>query len=467
MGIKKRKTAELEIIDLAFGGKGIAKPDGFPVFVDRTLPGDKALVLITKKKKKYGEGKLISLIDPSPLRQEAPCRYAGYCGGCRWQALPYEKQLEYKKNHVVESLEHIALLKNVVVRDVVPSDQIYQFRNKMEFSCTDRRWLTPEELEDPDIKKGFGLGLHVPGTFDHVVDIHECLIQPAAGNQILAEIRDYIKASGLPAYGLKTHEGFWRFVMLRSSSAHGHWMVNLVTKEENDAMLMPLAEQLMAAHPEITSVVNNVTAKKAGIATGDYEKVLMGERCIREKLGEFTFEVSANSFFQTNTRGAEKLYSLVSHYAALTGKEHVLDLYSGTGTIPIWLSKDAARVTGIEIVESAVADAGRNAALNGITNCAFHVGDIKTVLPEIDKRCDVMIIDPPRVGMHKDVVDQVIDIAPEKIVYVSCNPATLARDLFMLKAHYSVVEVQPVDMFPHTFHIESVALLELNSQGAS
>ena len=285
MGIKKRKTAKLEIIDLAFGGKGIAKPDGFPVFVDRTLPGDKALVLITKKKKKYGEGKLISLIDPSPLRQEAPCRYAGYCGGCRWQALPYEKQLEYKKNHVVESLEHIALLKNVVVRDVVPSDQIYQFRNKMEFSCTDRRWLTPEELEDPDIKKGFGLGLHVPGTFDHVVDIHECLIQPEAGNQILAEIRDYIKASGLPAYGLKTHEGFWRFVMLRSSSAHGHWMVNLVTKEENDAMLMPLAEQLMAAHPEITSVVNNVTAKKAGIATGDYEKVLMGERCIREKTG--------------------------------------------------------------------------------------------------------------------------------------------------------------------------------------
>ena len=466
MAIKKRKTAELDIIDLAFGGKGIAKPDGFPVFVDRTLPGDKALVRITKKKKKYAEGKLIDLIEPSPLRQDAPCDYAGYCGGCRWQALPYEKQLEYKKNHVTESLEHIGLLKDIPVQDVVPSDQIFEFRNKMEFSCTDRRWLTPGELEDPEIMKGFGLGLHVPGTFAHVIDIDKCHIQPDLGNQILGDIREYIKASGLPAYGLSTHQGFWRFVMLRSSSAHGHWMVNLVTKEENDAVLVPLAEKLMATFPEITSVVNNVTAKKAGIATGEYEKVLAGERCIREKLGDFTFEVSANSFFQTNTRGAEKLYSLVSQYAALTGTEHVIDLYSGTGTIPIWLSRDAARVTGIEIVESAVADAGRNATLNGIENCTFHVGDIKTVLPEIDKRCDVMIIDPPRVGMHKDVVDQVIHIAPVKIVYVSCNPATLARDLFMLKEHYNVIEVQPVDMFPHTFHIESVALLELKSKGA-
>lgn len=461
MAIKKRKTAELEIIDLAFGGKGIAKPEGFPVFVDRTLPGDKALVRITKKKKKYAEGKLIDLIEPSPLRQDAPCRYAGYCGGCRWQALPYEKQLEYKKNHVSESLEHIALLKDVPVKPVVASDAIFQFRNKMEFSCTDRRWLTPEELENPEITKGFGLGLHVPGTFAHVIDIDECLIQPELGNQILNDIREYILGSGLPAYGLTSHQGFWRFVMLRSTTAQGHFMVNLVTKEENDDVLMPLARQLTERYPQITSVVNNVTAKKAGIATGEYEKVLAGERCIREKLGEFTFEVSANSFFQTNTRGAEKLYSLVSHYAGLTGTEHVIDLYSGTGTIPIWLSRDAAHVTGIEIVESAVADAGRNAALNNIDNCTFHIGDIKAVLPEIDKRCDVMIIDPPRVGMHKDVVDQVIAMAPPRIVYVSCNPATLARDLFMLKERYDVVEVQPVDMFPHTFHIESVALLQL------
>lgn len=460
MSLKKRKTAELEIIDLAFGGKGLAKPDGFPVFVDRTLPGDKIVARITKKKKKYAEGRLISLIEPSPLRQKAPCAYSGYCGGCRWQALPYEKQLTYKKQHVKESLEHIGLMKEIPVKDVVPSELIYEFRNKMEFSCSDRRWLMPHELEDPNIIKDFGLGLHVPGTFDRVIDIEKCHIHPDMGNQILADIRAYIKQSGVPAYGLKSHEGFWRFVMLRSSTAFGTWMVNIVTKEENDALLAPLAGELMDKYPAIASVVNNVTAKKAGVATGEYEKLLAGERCIKEKLGEFTFEISANSFFQTNTKGAENLYTLVSHYAALTGRENVLDLYSGTGTIPIWLSKDARRVTGIEIVESAVEDARRNARLNGVENCDFHVGDIKTVLPELHKKWDVMIIDPPRAGMHKDVVKQVIQLSPEKIVYVSCNPATLSRDLALLQPAYRAVEVQPVDMFPHTFHIESVALLK-------
>ncbi len=504
MSLKKRKTAELEILDLAFGGKGIAKPDGFPVFVDRTVPGDRALVRIVKKKKNYAEGKLIDLIEPSPLRKNAPCHYSRYCGGCRWQPLPYEQQLIYKKNHVIESLEHIGLLKGIHVKDVLPSEKIFGFRNKMEFSCTDNRWLTPEELKNPDIRKDFGLGLHVPGTFDKVMDIETCLIQPEPGNEILNDIRLYIKESGVPAYGLKSHKGFWRFVMLRSSVAFGTWMVNIVTKKENDELLLPLARTLKEKYPMIASVVNNVTARKAGIAIGEYEKILAGDRCIREKLGEFTFEISANSFFQTNTRGAETLYSLVSDYAGLTGKEHVLDLYSGTGTIPIWLSKDAGQVTGIEIVESAVQDARRNARMNNIDNCEFHVGDIRYVLPElfrkpdmnqmpdmnpisdveqqsdvnqefdvkqnsatkqishVNQKCDVMIIDPPRAGMHKDVVNQVIKLAPEKIVYVSCNPATLARDLAMLAQTYHAVEVQPVDMFPHTFHIESVALLNKN-----
>ncbi len=460
MSLKKRRTAELDIIDLAFGGKGIAKPEGFPVFVDRTLPGDRVMVRITKKKKKYAEGRLVSIISPSPLREEAPCPYSGYCGGCRWQVLSYDKQLEYKKRHVKESLEHIGLLKDISVKEVLPSESVFGFRNKMEFSCSDRRWLMPHELENPDIIKGFGLGLHVPGTFDRVIDIEACLIQPDMGNEILEDIRSYIKSSGVPAYGLKTHEGFWRFVMLRSSTAFGTWMVNIVTKEENHDLLMPLAEKLMEKYPAIKSIVNNITARKAGVATGEYEKLLAGEPYIKEKLGEFIFEISANSFFQTNTKGAEKLYSLVSRYAALSGKENVLDLYSGTGTIPIWLSKDAAAVTGIEIVESAVKDARKNAGLNNVENCEFLVGDIKTVLPGLNKKWDVMIIDPPRAGMHKDVVEQVINLAPEKIVYVSCNPATLARDLGMLKSHYRAVEVQPVDMFPHTFHIESVALLK-------
>lgn len=460
MGTRKQKTMELDIIDLAFGGKGIAKPDGFPVFVDRALPGDRALVRITRKKKKYAEGTLMELLQPSPLRQDAPCRYAAYCGGCRWQSLPYEHQLEYKRRHVTESLEHIGLLKGIPVHDVLPSERVFGYRNKMEFSCVDRRWLTPEELNDPDVVKDFGIGLHVPGTFDRVLDIDQCLIQPDPGNEILADIREYLKSSGLPAYGLRSHEGFWRFVMLRNTSGFNTWMVNLVTREENDAVLMPLAEKLMQSYPGIISVINNVTARKAGIAAGEYEKVLAGESCIQERLGRFVFEISANSFFQTNTRGAESLYSIVSRYAGLTGTETVLDLYSGTGTIPIWLSGEAGKVIGIEIVESAVNDAWKNARLNNVTNCEFHVGDIKDVLPSLDSACDVMIIDPPRVGMHKDVVGQVLAIAPKRIVYVSCNPATLARDLGMLSPRYRAVEVQPVDMFPHTFHIESVALLE-------
>ncbi|MBF0573686.1 MAG: 23S rRNA (uracil(1939)-C(5))-methyltransferase RlmD, partial [Desulfamplus sp.] len=353
MAFQKGKNTELEIIDLAFGGMGIAKPDGFPIFVDRALPGDKVIARITRKKKNYAEGVLITIIEPSPLRQKAPCSYADHCGGCRWQALPYSEQLKYKKQHVIDSLEHIGLIKGILVKDVIPSENIFGFRNKMEFSCSDRRWLSPEELANVEIKKDFGLGLHVPGTFDKIIDIEKCLIQPDIGNQILSDIREYIKESGLPAYNFKSHEGFWRFVMLRNSVASGSWMVNIVTKQENENILTPLTRKLIEKYPEITSVINNITSKKASISVGEYEKVIAGESSIKEKLGDFTFEISANSFFQTNTKGAETLYSLVSKYANLSGSEYVVDLYSGTGTIPIWLSKDAKQVIGIEIVESA------------------------------------------------------------------------------------------------------------------
>ncbi|MFH1154237.1 MAG: 23S rRNA (uracil(1939)-C(5))-methyltransferase RlmD [Pseudomonadota bacterium] len=460
MGIQKGKDIELTISGLAFGGKGFAKPEGYPVFVDRALPGDRVLVRVTKKKKSYAEARIVSMIEPSRSRQIPPCRYADYCGGCRWQALPYDLQLQYKKSHVREALEHIGLVRDVPVLDVIPSARQYGYRNKMEFSCVDRRWLLPEELGDEDAIKDLGIGLHVPGTFDRVIDIETCLIQPDMGNLLLEHIRQFIRDSGVPAYGLRTHEGFWRFVMLRSSEANGTWMVNLVTRDENDTLLVPFAQRLMKTFPQVRSVVNNVTARKAGISTGEYEKLLAGEQVIMERLGSFTFEISANSFFQTNTSGAEKLYSLVSDYAGLTGTQQVIDLYSGTGTIPIWLSQNAAQVTGIEIVESAVEDARRNAMLNAIDNCRFLVGDIKDILPGLGHACDVMIIDPPRIGMHRDVVDQVMAIAPPRIVYVSCNPSTLARDLGMLKNRYRAVKIQPVDMFPHTFHIESVALLE-------
>lgn len=460
MTIKKRKAYELEIIDLAFGGKGLAKPDGFPVFIDRCLPGDIVFAKITKKKKSYAEGKLIKIIHKSAMRELGRCKFCNYCGGCKWQQLEYSKQLKYKKDHVVGSLEHIGKLKGIKVNDVIGSDNVFSYRNKMEFSCSPHRWLMPEELEDENVKKDFGLGLHVPGAFDKVIDIDECVIMPELGNQILEDVRQYIRNSKLPAYHLRSHKGFWRFIMLRHSVAYDEWMVNIVTKTRELDTVRHLAEKLVKKYPQIKSVMNNITNAKSGVSTGQEEICLDGEDHIVEKLGDFIFKISANSFFQTNTKACEKLYSKVSEYAALTGKETVLDLYSGTGTIPIWLSGQARTVCGIEIVESAVLDAKQNAALNKINNCEFLLGDIKDVLPKMSEAPDVMIIDPPRVGMHKSVVKQVLNMAPKKIVYVSCNPSTLARDLEMLADSYSILEVQPVDMFPHTYHIESVALLE-------
>ncbi|WP_300462685.1 23S rRNA (uracil(1939)-C(5))-methyltransferase RlmD [Desulfobacula sp.] len=459
MTIKKRKAYELEIIDLAFGGKGLAKPDGFSVFIDRCIPGDVVLAKIIKKKKSWAEGKLIKLIKASPLRNEGRCQYCNFCGGCKWQQIGYDRQLEYKKRHVTESLDHIGGLKDIRVNDVIPSDHIYEYRNKMEFSCSSKRWLMPEELENEDVKKDFGIGLHVPGTFDQVIDIHHCDLMPELGNEILADVRAFIKASGLPAYHLRTHEGFWRFLMLRHSVAHDTWMVNVVTQSQHMEVVQQLAAVLTEKYPQIASVMNNITDAKSGVSLGKQEICLWGDDHINEQLGKFAFKISANSFFQTNTRACEKLYAKVSEYAALTGREMVMDLYSGTGTIPIWLSGQARMIYGIEIVTSAVRDARLNARLNGIENCEFLEGDIKDVLPRLNQQPDVLIIDPPRVGMHKDVVQQVLAMGPERIVYVSCNPSTLARDLELVSRDYDIKEIQPVDMFPHTYHIESVALL--------
>lgn len=459
MAIKKRKAYELEIIDLAFGGRGLAKPDGFPVFIDRCVPGDIVFVKITKKKKSWAEGKLIKILKQSPLRKEGKCLYCNFCGGCKWQQIEYDLQLEYKKRHVKESLEHIGGLKNIPVKDVIPSDPIFEYRNKMEFSCSSKRWLLPWELENEEIKKDFGIGLHVPGTFDKVIDIKQCEIMPNLGNHILEDVRAFIKSSGLSAYHLRSHEGFWRFLMLRHSVAFDTWMVNIVTKEKKIDVVQDLADVLVKKYPQIKSVLNTIIDSKSGVATDKEEILLQGKNYIKEKLGKFVFKISANSFFQTNTRSCEKLYAKVSEYAALTGNEIVMDLYSGTGTIPIWLADQAKMVQGIEIVQSAVVDAKLNARLNKIENCEFFEGDIKDVLPGIKSKPDVMIIDPPRVGMHKDVVRQVLLMGPDKIVYVSCNPATLARDLEMLTPKYETLEIQPIDMFPHTYHIESVALL--------
>jgi len=460
MTVKKGQELELLITDVAFGGKGLAKVDGFAVFVPQTIPGDRVVARVVKKKKNFAEARLLELIQDSADRISPPCPYSGICGGCTWQFLKYEKQLAYKRQHVQESIEHIGSIKGVPVHATIPSPLIFGYRNKMEFSCSDRRWLMADELGLEDVDQGFALGLHVQGTFYKVLDIQACLLQPDFGNRILGIVRDFIRGSGVPAYSLKTHSGFWRFLVLRHSVAFDQWMVNIVTAEEKLDLVRPLADLLIRTSPEIVSVVNNVSGRKAGIAVGEYEQCIAGTPVLHDRLGLFQFEISSNSFFQTNTRGAKRLYETVKRYADLTGSETVIDLYSGTGTIPVFLSDSAREIVGLEIVEDAVADARRNCDGNDVSNCRFVAGDIRRSLSEISTKPDVMIIDPPRVGMHEEVVRRILEIGPERIVYVSCNPATLARDLAMMKDRYRVLEVQPVDMFPHTFHIESVAKLE-------
>ncbi len=459
MSVKKGQTLELYVDRIAFGGKGLCRVDGMAVFVDQAVPGDRVMARIVKKKKSYAEARVLELIEPSSHRVDAPCPYSGICGGCKWQFLDYAQQLNYKRQHVQEALVHIGGISDVCVHPTIASDRIFGYRNKMEFSCAERRWLLPEEMSREDVDAGMALGLHVPGTFYKVLDIEACLLQPDLGNAILSDVRQYIRNSPLPVYGLRSHEGFWRFLVLRHSAALDQWMVNIVTASENTLQVQPLADWLFKKYDRVVSVVNNITARKSGVAVGEREIGLCGASVIVDHIGDRAFELSANSFFQTNTLGARRLYDTVKAYAGLSGAERVVDLYCGAGTIAIYLADMAREVIGLELVESAVADAQRNCRRNEVQNCRFMAGDIRETLARVDMRPEVMIIDPPRAGMHQDVAAQVLMLAPDKIVYVSCNPATLARDIALLKDVYRVTEVQPVDMFPHTFHIEAVAKL--------
>jgi 23S rRNA (uracil1939-C5)-methyltransferase len=318
MAVKKGQTLERDVDQIAFGGKGICRVDGMAVFVDQAVPGDRVTARIYKKKKSYAEARVFELIEPSAHRVEAPCPYSGICGGCEWQFLDYERQLVYKRQHVQEALAHIGGIQDVRVHPTIASDRIFGYRNKMEFSCAERRWLLPEEMGRDDVDTGMALGLHVPGTFYKVLDIEACLLQPDLGNAILSDVRKYIRNSPLPIYGLKSHEGFWRFLVLRHSAALDQWMVNIVTASENTDHVQPLADQLFQNYDSVVSVVNNITARKSGVAVGEREIQLCGEAFIVDQIGNGAFELSANSFFQTNTLGARRLYDTARDYAGLT-----------------------------------------------------------------------------------------------------------------------------------------------------
>ncbi len=456
---QKGDTLELDIQKMTYGGQGLARIDNFVIFIRGAIPGDRVRAVIYRKRKGFAEARIVELLSPSADRVEAPCPYVPWCGGCQWQHVRYEVQVSYKKVFIEESLEHIGGFKGVVVHPVLPSKRLFQYRNKMEFSFSDRRWLLPGELGQDRIDTSFALGLHIPGSYHKILAVDACLLQEHLGNEILRFVNAFARESGVPVYGIKSHQGFWRFLTLRHSVFLDEWMVNIVTAEERPEIMASLTNELVSRFPNIRTVVNNVNQRKASVAIGQREKVFFGDGSIEDRIGSFTFHISANSFFQTNSGAAKTLYDQVLRYAELRSSDRVLDLYSGTGTIPLFLTGHAAKVVGMEINESAVRDAERNAGENGIENCRFICGDIRETGISLAYEPEVVIVDPPRTGMHKDVVAQVLSLAPERIVYVSCNPATLARDLMLLKEKYDVREVQPVDLFPHTYHIEAVARL--------
>ncbi len=475
--LKKGNTLRLNITDYAFEGKGISKVSlqaeqetlgNFVVFVKGAYPGDVVDAKIIKKKKNFAEAFTEKVIEKSEDRAEARCRYFGVCGGCKQQDLNYLTQLKYKQNQVVETLKHIGGQSDFVVEPITACDKIFNYRNKMEFSFSDKRWLTPEELnsENGIENRNFALGLHIPRIFDKVLDIEECHLHPETGNEILNFTRKFFRSRNSTVYSTKTHQGFLRNLVIKYSRHHESLMVNLVTSQENDKLMTEYTENLIKTIPQVTTVINNINLRKAQVAKGDYEKVYYGDGFIFDSIGDFKFRISANSFFQTNTLQAQKLYNAVVDFGEFKREDIVYDLYCGAGTISIYISAFVKSVFGLEYVEEAIDDARLNTELNSVGNCKFFAANLnKSFLYLIEENSlpkpDIVVADPPRSGMNPKTVKDIISLSTEKIVYVSCNPSTQARDIKTLceEGGYKLIKVRPVDMFPHTYHIENVVLL--------
>ena len=483
MGKKKNLPIieHVEITGVAAEGKAIAKvqstkdnvqsTSGMVVFVPNCVPGDIVDLQVTKKKHSFMEAKVLRIVQPSSVRCEARCKHFGVCGGCKWQILPYEEQLKYKQQQIIDNLTRIGKIELPEISPILGSKHVYEYRNKLEFTCADRKWFPWEVIEAAGgldkIDSSYGLGFHIPGAFDKVLDIEECHLMPDINDRIRNSVRSYAREHGLTFYNEHTHEGLLRTLILRNNHK-GELMLIVVfgaslEPEQNNHAAMGLLEYLHTEFPEIISLLY-VENLKFNDTIGDQEvKVYFGQDHIIEEMEGLLFKVGPKSFYQTNTEQAYELYKVAREFAQLTGDELVYDLYTGTGTIANFVAKKARQVIGIEYVPEAIEDAKVNSKINKITNTLFFAGDMKDILNDDFVahygHPDVIITDPPRAGMHEDVVNVILNAEPKRIVYVSCNPATQARDLALLDAKYKVTKVQPVDMFPHTQHVENVVQL--------
>ncbi|MEZ4779261.1 MAG: 23S rRNA (uracil(1939)-C(5))-methyltransferase RlmD [Flavobacteriaceae bacterium] len=467
MGRKNtRKVFEnIEVIDAGAKGKAVAKaPDGKVVFINNTVPGDIATIQTTKQRSGYYEGTAVSFLKYSEKRTTPVCEHFGVCGGCKWQNLGYEHQLYYKQNEVENNLKRLGKIELPSLNPILGSSSEYFYRNKMEFSFSDSKWLTKQQIESHQtIKNRNALGFHIPGMWDKILDLNKCYLQADPSNSIRGFVKKKAEELSLSFFNTRSQEGFLRTLMIRNSSI-GEVMVLLQfyyeDKEKREALLTAISEEFA----EITSLLYVINSKPNDTLYDQEVICYFGRDHIFEEMEGLRFKINAKSFYQTNSEQAYELYKITRNFAGLTGNELVYDLYTGTGTIAQFVSQKAKKVVGIEAVPDAIDAAKENARLNNIENVSFHVGDMKKVFNDqfiaTHGKPDVVITDPPRDGMHKDVVEQLIKLSPSRIVYVSCNSATQARDLSLMDSFYKVTKVQPVDMFPQTHHVENVVLLE-------
>ena len=458
---------KVRITDIGAEGNAVARVDNQVVFIPMLVPGDVADIKVIRKRKKYLEGSVIRFHEYSPDRIKPACVHFGVCGGCKWQHLPYELQLKYKQKQVADNLTRIGKVSVPEITPIIGSESQFRYRNKLEYTFSDKRWLTREEINtDSDFEKEDALGFHIPGLFDKVLDIKECHLQPEPSNAIRDAVRRYAHRKSLPFFNLRQQSGFLRNLIIRNNAA-GEVMVIVIffldEKERREGLLDYLAEEF----PQIASLYYVVNAKKNDSLADQQPVLYKGKDHLSEEMSGLKFRIGPKSFYQTNTHQAKVLYDIALDFADLTGREIVYDLYTGTGTIANFVASKAAKVIGIEFIEEAVRDAVINSEINNITNTIFFAGDMKKILTgefmDSQGHPDVIITDPPRAGMHEDVIKVIMDAAPGKIVYVSCNPATQSRDILLLSGQYEIAAVQPVDMFPHTHHVENVVLLKKRS----